>query len=218
MELINSLVFKIKNQKFSSNSYILKDKCSDCCLLIDPGLDFYFLDEKIGELNLKPIAILSTHGHFDHVGGVSYFQNKFKIPFYIHEGDFNTVKSVNFFLKIAKIDIKIETPKPNVLFKNDLEIFTIGNFKLSIYNYPGHTNGSCIIQSQNFIFTGDMIYRKGLGFNNFPGEDKIKLKHSIKKLFKIFPDDCCVYPGHGGADYLFSIKKNNQELINFLNS
>jgi len=217
VELTDHLLYTVRNEIFSSNSYILREKNSEFCLLIDPGLDTQAIDKKLTELNLKPIAILATHGHFDHIGSVSFFKNKFKIPFYMHKADSKILKSANFYLKIARIDHKIETPKPDVLFKEKKEIFNIGNFKLCIYNFPGHSEGSCIIQFNKLLFSGDIIYKKGLGFNNFPGEDKAKLKLSIQAVFETFSDDSLVLPGHGDSEYLINIKNNNQDLINFLN-
>ena len=217
MALTDHLLYKVRNEIFSSNSYILREKHSDFCLLIDPGLDTKAIDKKLADLNLKPIAILATHGHFDHIGSVSFFKNKFKIPFYMHEADSKISQSANFYLKIAGIDYKIETPKPDVLFKEKKETINIGNFELCIYNFPGHSSGSCIIQHDKYLFTGDIMYKKGLGFNNFPGEDKAKLKHSIQAVFETFSDDSLVLPGHGDSEYLMNIKNNNQDLINFLN-
>jgi glyoxylase-like metal-dependent hydrolase (beta-lactamase superfamily II) len=217
VELTDQLLFKVKNEIFSSNSYLLKDKLSDFCVLIDPGLDTQAIDKILNELKLKPIAIIATHGHFDHIGSVTFFKNKFNIPFYMHEADLKISQSANFYLKIARINHKIETPKPDVLFKEKKETITIGNFELCIYNFPGHSAGSCIIKQDKYLFTGDIIYKKGLGFNNFPGEDKAKLKHSIQEVFETFPDDCLVLPGHGESEYLINIKNNNQDLINFLN-
>ncbi len=216
MESTNKILYSVKNEIFSSNSYILKDKINNSCILIDPGLDTIAINKKIEELNLKPIGILSTHGHFDHIGSVSFFKNKFKIPFYIHEADFKISQSANFFLKIARINHKIEIPKPDFLFKKKQENVTIGKFDLNIFNFPGHSEGSCIIQSNNLLFSGDIIYKNGLGFNNFPGENKANLKDSILKIFEIFPSDSIVYPGHGESEYLMNIKHNNQDLINFL--
>ncbi len=217
MALTDHLLYKVRNKIFSSNSYILREKRSDFCLLIDPGLDTQAIDKKLTDLNLNPIAIIATHGHFDHIGSVSFFKNKFKIPFFMHEADSKISQSANFYLKIARIDYQIETPKPDVLFKEKKEKINIGNFELCIYNFPGHSSGSCIIQHDKYLFTGDLIYKKGLGFNNFPGEDKVKLKHSIKAVFETFSNDSLVLPGHGDSEYLMNIKNNNQDLINFLN-
>jgi hydroxyacylglutathione hydrolase len=218
VELIKDSIFLIRNKKiFSSNTYIFKNRLNDDCVIIDPGFDIELICKDLLENNLKPIAIISTHGHFDHIGSVTFFKNKFKIPFYIHEADSKIMQSANFYLKIARIDHKIEIPKPEVLFKEKKETIIIGNFEFYIYNFPGHSSGSCIIQHDNYLFTGDIMYKKGLGFNNFPGEDKAKLKHSIQVVFETFSDDSLVLPGHGDSDYLRNIKNNNQELIYFLN-
>ncbi len=217
MELTDNLLYIVRNGIFSSNSYILKDRLNDSCLLIDPGLDTQAIDNKLIELNLKPMAILATHGHFDHIGSVSFFKNKFKIPFYMHEADWKISQSANFYLKIAKINHKIQTPKADKFFKEKIEKIIIGNFELFIYNFQGHSAGSCIIQLNKFLFTGDIIYKKGLGFNNFPGENKAKLKSSIIEVFETFSEDSLVLPGHGESEYLINIKNNNQDLINFLN-
>ena len=218
MELIKDHIYLIRNIKiFSSNTYIFKNSLNDDCVIIDPGFDIELICKNLAENNLNPIAIISTHGHFDHIGSVTFFKNKFKIPFYIHEADSKIMQSANFYLKIARIDYKIETPMPDMLFKEKKQTINIGNFELFIYNFPGHSSGSCIIQHDKYLFTGDIIYKKGLGFNNFPGEDKAKLKYSIKEVFDTFSDDSLVLPGHGDSEYLINIKNNNQDLINFLN-
>lgn len=216
MGLIEHAIITIRNEVFPSNTYILKSKNDNSCIIIDPGLDVSLIDKKITELDLKPVAIISTHGHFDHVGGVSFFKMKFKIPFYLHEADLKLSKSANFFLKVAQINIQIETPVPDYFFKGQLETLIIEDFNLAVYNFPGHSAGSCIIKYDNSLFSGDMIYKKGLGFNNFPGENKDQLKESILKIFKTFAGDSLILPGHGEAEYLEKIKANNKDLANFL--
>jgi hydroxyacylglutathione hydrolase len=215
--LIKENIYLIRNKNiFSSNTYILKNSINDECVIIDPGFDIELICKDLADNNLKPIAIISTHGHFDHIGSVTFFKNKFKIPFYIHEADSKIMHSANFYLKIARIDHTFETPKPDIFFKENKEKINIGNFELCIYNFPGHSTGSCIIQHDKYLFSGDIMYKKGLGFNNFPGENKSKLKHSIQTIFETFSDDSLVLPGHGDSEFLVNIKNNNQDLINFL--
>lgn len=211
------MISRIKNILFSSNTYLVSDEDEKYCLIIDPGLDELLIDNTIQDLQLIPIAILSTHGHFDHIGGATYFKDKYAIPFYIHESDVKISKSANFLLKIAGIKHKIITPKPDFLFCGKTDTISICNFNLEIYNFSGHSDGSSVIKFENNLFSGDILYKNKLGFNNFPGEDKVKLRESVIKIFEIFSDDSIIYPGHGESEYLGVIKRTNLDLLNFIN-
>uniref|UniRef100_UPI00404A8041 MBL fold metallo-hydrolase n=1 Tax=Flavobacterium sp. TaxID=239 RepID=UPI00404A8041 len=217
MELIKENIYLIRNKKvFSSNTYIFKNKLNEECIIIDPGFDSELIDNEIQENKFHPIAVVSTHGHFDHIGGAAFLKNKYQIPFYLHEGDMKIAQSANFYLKVAQLDHKIETPKPDFLFKGELNHLNFNGLNLVIYNLPGHSPGSCIIKSENSIFSGDIIYKNGLGAGSVPKENTELLKQSILKVFDLLVDDDLILPGHGASEYLGVIKKNNTELKNFL--
>jgi hydroxyacylglutathione hydrolase len=212
------MIYCIKNRFFTSNTYLLTNDADKTCVIIDPGLDEETIDEKIRSSHLVPLAIVCTHGHFDHTGSIAFFKKKYNnIPYYIHEADLKISQSVNFFLKLAKIDKWIDTAVPDYLLKGEMENLKIGTFDLLIYNFPGHTDGSCIIKWDTNLFSGDIIYKKGLGLNSFPGENKVKLKKSIIKLISFFSDEDLILPGHGDAEYLGVIKETNSELLNYIN-
>lgn len=217
MELINSNIYRVSNSFFTSNTYIIKSRSSNHCIIIDPGLDQEAIDKVIQDSSLIPKAILATHGHFDHIGSAASFQSKYKAPLYIHEADVKLSQSANFYLKLAKIESKITTPKPDVILNSPSQILHLDEFTFSIKNFPGHSVGSCVIEYENYLFTGDLIYKKGLGFNNFPGEDKSKLKQSISEVFSTYDENHLVLPGHGDFETLINIKNNNIDLKNFLN-
>jgi glyoxylase-like metal-dependent hydrolase (beta-lactamase superfamily II) len=128
------------------------------------------------------------------------------------------LQSANFYMKITKINLTIDITKPDYLLKGFSEKISIEQFELNIINFPGHTNGSCIIQHKNRLFSGDTIYRKGMYFNNFPGENRVKLKESITNIFNMFLNNIntMIFPGHGESALLIDVKASNLELIEFL--
>jgi glyoxylase-like metal-dependent hydrolase (beta-lactamase superfamily II) len=211
------MIYKIINDIFPSNTYLVKKENSNECIVIDPGLDHEIIYKSIIENNLQPIGILCTHGHFDHIGSVSILKDKFgNIPFYLHKADVKVAKSANFFLKLIKIKYWVDYVTPDYILQDDIEEIEISGFNFSIFHFPGHSEGSCIIQYKNNLFTGDIIYKKGLGLNNFPGENINILKESIKKIIITFDKNLFVYPGHGDSDLLGNIIKSNLELVNFI--
>lgn len=217
MELIKENLYVIRNKKiFSSNTYILKNSVNDDCIIIDPGFDINLINKDIKENNLKPLAIISTHGHFDHIGGATFFKIKYNIPFYLHEADLKIAKSANFYLKVAQLNHKIVTPTPDFLFKGEYEYLKIKEFEIQIFNLPGHSPGSCVLKIENLLFSGDILYKNGIGGFSIPKENIGLLKKSISKIFDIFNDEDLILPGHGAPEYIREIKKNNTELINFL--
>ena len=210
---MNQLVI---NETFKSNTYLVYDSDKHYCIIIDPGLDFHLIEEKLIELNLIPKGIIATHGHFDHIGSAAHFQKIYNIPFYLHKEDYKLSQSANFFLKVSGVNKKIVAPKPDYLINTKAESIVIANFLFETYNFKGHTNGSIAIKFENTLYTGDLFYKKGLGFNGFPGENPNELRKSINEIFEKFNEDFHIYPGHGSSALLGSIKRNNQGLNNFL--
>lgn len=218
MESINKLVYNIRNSILSSNTYIVSVKGSRESVLIDPGMDSAKIDQVFEENNIYPTDILVTHGHFDHVGSVAFFQKKYNAKFHIHQLDVKVLRSVNFFLKIMKIDSIIEVPIPDNIVTGEIKKIELGNLHFECYNLPGHTEGSCVFKVDEHLFTGDTFYAKGIGINHFPGYNEVKLKSSLRKIFKLFDPATIVYPGHGLFEKLGIISETNIELKSFLES
>ena len=212
------MIYNIRNTILSSNTYIVVNKEKRESVLIDPGMDAAKIDQVIKENNLHPTDILATHGHFDHVGSVAFFQKKYGAKFHIHKLDIKVLRSVNFFLKIMKISSKTEVPVPDNIIEGETKKLELGNFQFEFYNLPGHTDGSCVFKVGEYLFTGDTLYSKSVGINHFPGGNNEKLRLSVQKIFELFDPAITVYPGHGTFEKLGKIRETNIELKNFLES
>lgn len=167
-------------------------------LLVDPGDEASFVLEEIQRQRLNLVGIFATHGHFDHIGAVGEIQQSFNVPFYINEKDLFLVKRLNetaqyflgynpYFLLPNKIE--------NLEIKNSLKI---KNFKLKIISSSGHTPGSVCFyfEKQKIMFTGDTLFKDGVGRTDFSYSSSLDLKQSLLKIFS-FPKETIVYPGHG---------------------
>ena len=208
-------VFRLKNEVFSSNTYVCQLNDSGSCVLIDPGLDTIAISNFLTERKLVPRAVLCTHGHFDHIGSASHFQQAFGAAVYLHQADVKLSRSANFLLMAAKVEARITIPQVDVALQ-DKDVVVIDSATFTFHSLPGHTPGSCVIAYQNALFTGDTLYRSGTDLNSLPGENPDDLRRSILRLAAEMPPESWVYPGHGGSASLGQIMDGNIELRRFL--
>ena len=172
--------------EFYTNCYIVDRK-----IIIDPGMGAFEFVKKYVE---KPLAIINTHGHFDHVWDNQKIKEFYNIPVYIHKND-------AFFLENDPFGYN--PPKCNADYLLEEGDYKIGDYNIKIRHFPGHTPGSITIEIGENMFSGDFIFDGSIGRVDFPYSDADKMKKSIKKFLKI-PYDKKVLPGHGA---ITTIKK-----------
>ena len=209
---------RVRNQGFDSNTYLCETGESGKCILIDPGLDFLTIDAALQRRMLSPVAIFCTHGHFDHLGSVDFFQKKYAAKTYMHVGDSKLSQSANFLMMACKVaGPRISVPRFDVLFSDEGAIEVEGSRLPLLYHHtPGHTGGSCFLEYRGQLFTGDTLYRNAIGLVKLPGEDIDQLKGSLLRIWNLLDDSLVVHPGHGGSDRFGVIKKSNRPLREFL--
>ena len=175
--------------QLQTNCYLVICPQTQKTIIIDPADDANFISEKILRERLKPIAIVATHGHFDHVLAAQELQLAFNIPFFIHQNDqkilFKMNQSASWWLKREIIE---SPPKINKFLKEN-ETIKFGQEKLKVMETPGHTPGSICLynQEEKVLFNGDTLFRNKVGRN---AEKSLK---KIKQKFAGF----LIYPGHG---------------------
>lgn len=170
---------------YRTNCYVLVKEGKS--IIIDPG----FSPEKIETMieGTKPLAILLTHGHIDHIGAVKVLHRKYQIPIYMN--------------KKEDALLHVNTPAPEGYHRNfEEEYFDLpeGNFHIDDFSFeiietPGHTVGSVLIRYENHLFTGDTLFKGTIGRTDVFSSDPRQMEESIAKIKTLNPD-YIIYPGH----------------------
>jgi glyoxylase-like metal-dependent hydrolase (beta-lactamase superfamily II) len=178
-----------------ANCYFLIEE--NDLILIDPGDDVPFILEEIQRKRLNLKAIFATHGHFDHIGAVGEIQKSFDVPFYINEKDLFLVERLNETAKYFLGYNPYFLPPKNIKELNNKK-FHFSRFTFDVIYTPGHTPGSVCFyfQKEKLVFTGDTLFKNGIGRYDFSYSDKRELFESLKKILSL-PDETLIYPGHG---------------------
>jgi hydroxyacylglutathione hydrolase len=179
------------------------------CLVIDPGNEPGFLLSYLKKQNLKPLAVLLTHGHFDHIGAVDAVCEAYSVPLYAHEQEFAMLTdSYTNLSELTGAAIQLTTqPIPLPVAPLQIQDFTISSI-----HTPGHTPGGACILVNNVLFSGDTLFAGSVGRTDFPGGNMATLVQSIETLFAKFPPNTTVYPGHGDSTTLQKEEQSNPYL------
>lgn len=207
----------IKIEKFvvnplGENSFVVSDETGEC-IFIDPG---YFYEEEHEEIrdyiksnNLAPVKITNTHCHFDHIMGVEFVRNEYKIQFQAHpEDEFWVAKAIDQG-KMFGFEMQPVSPIDSYLNENDTIEF--GNTKLKVIHVPGHSPGHVVFYSGNdkILIAGDVLFYGSIGRTDLPGGNHSDLISNIKNKLFALPDDTKVYCGHGPETTLGFEKTSN---------
>lgn len=194
-------VLKIVNGIVATNSYIVFTDTN--CVVIDPATEEVYI--RIIKEGLKADAVLLTHGHFDHIGGVNKFMEKSGCEVFISAQDNDKCNGAEMAERLIMANI---TPfNATSLLSGDEEL-TFGDIKIKVLSTPGHSKGSVCYIIGDFLFCGDTLFKDGYGRYDFYDGNLMQLKDSIKKLFAL-NKDYKVYCGHDEDTTLLYEKKGN---------
>ena len=205
---------RIVTEFLDENAYILYNDHQDC-IIIDPGFGFDLINSFITSNSLKPLAILATHAHFDHIASASSFIKEYNIDLYLCEYERpiveNFQKAANFW---GVADIAGESPKVSYWINKDEKNLTIGDFNFSIIFNPGHSPGSLSFVIEDLVFCGDLIFKGSIGRTDLPLGSPIDMKQSLTFFVNSFKKDCKLLPGHREETTLSEELKHNPFLKN----
>ncbi len=195
---------RILTNPYAENCYVISDDCG-VGVIVDPGSDGENIYLQVLQAGVKPVAILLTHGHFDHVGAVNYLKNKYNLQVYANIYEKGILSDAS---KIYVFGGQGEAVKVDKWVADGDEL-VFGELKFKVLHTPGHTAGSCCYLAENHLIAGDTLFFESIGRCDLPGGSFETIDKSIKTKLYTLDGDTIVYPGHGSTTDIDHEKKFN---------
>ena len=181
---------------YQTNTYLVWEETSPTCVVIDPGYEPDTILDEAKKLGKEITAVLLTHGHFDHVGGVRELAAETGCPVYLHE---------------AELSMPPQMTAGPLFYTNTYgegDFVEAAGLSFKVLHTPGHTPGSICLLCENAMFSGDTLFWGSCGRTDLPGGSWATIRKSLRRLADL-SGDYDVYPGHGDATTLSFERKMN---------
>ncbi|MEV0150937.1 MULTISPECIES: MBL fold metallo-hydrolase [unclassified Nonomuraea] len=188
---------------FQTNCYVIAPAAGEECVIVDPGQDAVDgVDELLREHRLKPVAVLLTHGHLDHVWSVAPVCGARDVPAWIHPEDRHLLSdpAAGWSPTSSQIFGGITLSEPDdVRELSDGATLPLAGLEFVVDHTPGHTRGSVSFRlpGDAIMFAGDLLFAGSIGRTDLPGGDHPTILRSLAAKCLTLPDDTVVLPGHG---------------------
>jgi hydroxyacylglutathione hydrolase len=207
----NYRIEPIISAPFSEVSYIVWIPGRSDALVIDPGFDTQSIVSLLNQHNLRPAAIINTHGHIDHIAGNRALKEAYpEAPLVIGQNESNLLTDVEANLS-APFGLPLTSPPADRLVA-DFETFEIAGLTFLVREIPGHSPGSVIYYCDQFdppfVLGGDVIFAGSVGRTDLGGDFQLLFSGIRSKLF-VLPDSAVIYPGHGPSTTVGEEKRGN---------
>jgi hydroxyacylglutathione hydrolase len=200
------------NNPYQENTYILYDKSGECAI-IDPGMETAaeqnVIVNFIRDNKLRPVLLLYTHCHIDHVLGNKFIFDQYGLKPKFHEGELPVLEAVVAYAPAMGFRYEV-SPLPDE-YLPETGTIKFGNTELTLIFAPGHSPAHLCFydKDDNILIGGDVLFRNSIGRTDLPGGNFTQLINNIEQKLFTLPDDCTVYPGHGPETTIGFEKQTN---------
>ncbi|MCI5587840.1 MAG: MBL fold metallo-hydrolase [Lachnospiraceae bacterium] len=180
-----------------TNCYFIMNPERKECIVVDPGDEAENLESFMMKKDVRPVGILLTHGHFDHIGAVEELKKKYDIEVYANKEEEDTLKDPNVNLSMPMMGNAISIKADKLL--SDGQVIELMGEKIKCIHTPGHTvGGMCYyLEDRDCLFSGDTLFQESVGRTDFEGGSMSEIVKSLKEKILTLPDSVKVYTGHG---------------------
>lgn len=205
-----------------TNCWILSAGAGTECVIVDPGMDALSrIAAKVVEFRLKPVAVLLTHGHIDHMFSVLPVASGYDIPAFVHPSDRDRIgdpyATMSADTRGMVKQLGVEFAEPSDLREVvDGECVPLAGFDVTIRHAPGHTQGSVVFQTMHealpTMFSGDVLFAGSIGRTDLNGGDPQAMERSLRTVILAQADDMVVHCGHGPSTTIGRERRSNPYL------
>lgn len=205
-----------------TNCWILSAGAGSECIIVDPGMDaLQRIAAKVDEQRLKPVAVLLTHGHIDHMFSVLPVASGYDIPAFVHPsdrgriGDPYATMSADTRGMVKQLGVEFAEPS-EVREVVDAERMSLAGFDFVVRHAPGHTQGSVVFETTHddapTMFSGDVLFAGSIGRTDLTGGDPAAMERSLRNVILVKPDEMVVHCGHGPSTTIGRERRTNPYL------
>jgi hydroxyacylglutathione hydrolase len=202
---------------FQTNCYLVAASAGAEALVVDPGQDAVpGIEELCAAHRLRPVALLVTHGHLDHMWTVAPLAGSHGIPAWIHPRDRHLLSDplagVGPELRAMLPGLELAEPD-DVRELADGQVLELAGVRLVVDHTPGHTPGHVTFRGEEVLFAGDLVFAGSIGRTDLPGGSMPEMLASLAGRFLTLPDEMQVLPGHGPGTTVGRERASNPFLV-----
>ncbi|MBO0460453.1 MULTISPECIES: MBL fold metallo-hydrolase [Enterococcus] len=201
-------VLQLKTGTIEENCYLVYN--DEALLIVDPGADAEMIQEQIEKTQQQPVAILLTHTHYDHIGAVEALRKTYDIPVYVspleQEWLGDPILNLSGLGRHDDMENIIVSPAE---YEFEMKQYHLGNMSFEVVPTPGHSAGSVSFIFDDFVISGDALFKGSIGRTDLYTGNLEQLLYSITTQLFVLPNEFVVYPGHGEPTTIEHEKKTN---------